>query len=122
MNQKIKTLTLIFVAAFMLSPALSIAEPSSWTRESTYFEQSIHKLGFGLTNVIKGGAEPFIHMLKASQSTSENTWTGFIRGTAYGAADILGGAFHAVTFFLPVDIPLPEGGAHGAEPSASPPI
>lgn len=117
MNQNIKTQTLIFVLTLTLSPGLIMADPSSWTKERTYFERSIHKLGFGLTNVVKGGAEPYVHMLKASESESESTWTGFIRGTAYGTADILGGAFHSLTFFLPVDIPLPEGGAHGSEPS-----
>ncbi len=118
MRKKIKIEVWLALVAFLTVPSFAMAEPSEWTREATYFDKATHKLGYGLSNVGKGWSEIYIHMIKAHENRG-NTLTGLMRGTYYAAADTLGGIFHTVTFFLPVDLPLPEGGAHGFEGSPS---
>ena len=113
MKKKNGVLILVLSASVLLSPARVSAEPSEWTEQTSYSERALHKLGFGLNNFEKGWSEIYIHMMNAKQS-GENTFTEVMRGTCYAIADTLGGAFHAFTFFLPIDLPLPEGGVHGS--------
>ena len=78
---------------------------SSWTSEKTYVDQSIHKLGFGLTNLTIGWtAIPF------EMSKNSNLYTGFFKGLWRTATNTAGGVLHAATFPVPFDIPLPDGG------------
>lgn len=110
MNKKIKFL--IFTVIFISLSKSVFADPSPWTTEPTYFRRSTAKLGYGASNFVRGWGEPYIHMIKAHED-GNNSLTALIRGGLYGLGDIAGGMFHGFTFFLPIDLPLPEGGAHG---------
>ena len=81
-------------------------KPSPWTRTHPYFQQASHKLGFGLLNL---GSSPLALFY---EPTRGNFFTGCGRGLWYAVAYCAGGAIHAVTFPIPVDLPLPEGGIH----------
>ena len=113
MSQKNLIFLIVFLTLLLSCPYLT-AEPSEWTKQPTYFEKTIHKLGFGANNFIKGWLEPYVHLMHP-EDNGDNITTGLVRGTLYGAADVFGGMFHGFTCLIPVDLPLPEGGAHGFE-------
>lgn len=79
-------------------------QKSPWIDEEYYFEKSAHKLGFGVLNGLTGWSALFF----------EPARSGILRGTGKGIWRTLvytaGGALHAATFPIPLDIPLPEGG------------
>jgi hypothetical protein len=78
---------------------------SPWTREAGYSEKTINKLGFGLMNFMTGWTDLFFEPYR-----EKNLFTGLLKGTWKTITNTAGGALHAVTFPIPMDIPLPEGG------------
>lgn len=80
-------------------------EPSDWTQEPTYLGKISKKLGFGFLNMTAGWTaffyEPF---------NGQNFFVGLGKGVVYTFTNTLGGALHAATFPIPLDIPLPHGG------------
>ena len=78
---------------------------SPWTRTHPYFNQIGHKLGFGVLNLGTGWMALFHEPFRPG-----GFFKGFVRGIAYTVIYEGGGGLHAVTFPIPVDIPLPRGG------------
>ena len=99
-------LAAFFFLAFSLRPAhAAIFEPSPWTQKEPYAEKIGNKLGFGILNVATGWTALFFEPTLAG-----GFWKGLGRGILYTITDTAGGAIHAVTFPIPLDIPLPNGG------------
>lgn len=103
--------TLVFLVYAFL-PASSNAQaafenwkPSPWVKSEPYVEKSINKLGFGLLNLLTGWTA-----LLFETSRYENKFTGILKGTWRTVTNTAGGAIHTVTFPIPVDVPLPDGG------------
>lgn len=87
--------------------SLDTYKPSSWTEEKTYIDRTTHKLGFGLTNLTIGWtAVPF------EMSKSSNLYAGFFKGLWRTGTNTVGGLLHTITFPIPVDLQLPDGGVH----------
>jgi hypothetical protein len=101
---------LIFIV--ILSP-LSFAgtfenwQASPWVTKEPYMEKIINKLGFGLTNGLTGWTA-----LLFEPCRSNNFFTGLVKGSWRTITNTVGGALHIVTFPIPIDIPLPDGGVH----------
>lgn len=87
------------------SAAIENWQPSPWTKETTYVEKSINKLGFGLLNGLTGWTALFFEPMR-----EENKFTGIVKGAWRTLTNTAGGALHIVTFPIPVDLPLPDGG------------
>lgn len=92
-------------AALAEEAAAGSWESSDWTRTHPYFNQIGHKLGFGILNLGTGWMALFQEPFRTG-----GFFKGFARGVAYTVLYEGGGALHAVTFPIPVDIPLPRGG------------
>ena len=106
MTKKVFALLLIFV---LLAGPVFAAQPSPWTKEADWTGKSLSKLGYGLKNVVLGWTEIFTQPSDAAKKGG-NVVTGVGKGLWNAVADTLGGAIHTVTFFIPVDVPLPDGG------------
>ncbi|MBI4115068.1 MAG: hypothetical protein HY447_00675 [Candidatus Omnitrophica bacterium] len=94
--------------AVLITPTLAFAA-SPWTEKSTYTERLAGKLEFGLTNTLLGWVDLFAEPNKAANE-GKNVWGGLGKGLIDTVVNTVGGAFHLVTFPIPVDIPLPENG------------
>jgi hypothetical protein len=82
-------------------------KPSSWTKKETYADKTTDKLGFGLLNITMGWtAIPF----EIDKHKESNPYTGLAKGLWRTLTNTAGGALHAATFPIPLDIPLPDGG------------
>ena len=104
-----KIFAFIILTACMAGPgktawAAENFKPSPWVTTRPYFEQTGHKLGFGILNLTSGWLAFFY------ESTRGNFFSGLGRGIWRTIAYTGGGAIHAVTFPIPVDLPLPQGG------------
>ncbi len=80
-------------------------KPSPWTYKSAYADKIIYKLGFGLTNGLTGWTSFFF-----SPARENNFFAGLLKGMWETIANTAGGAVHIVTFPVPLDVPLPDGG------------
>ncbi len=78
---------------------------SPWTEEPAYLDKLTHKLGFGAVNVLTGWTALFYEL-----HYQPNKLVGLGKGLGYTVTNTIGGALHAFTFPIPVDIPLPNGG------------
>ena len=83
----------------------STFEPSPWTTKKPYTEKIGNKLGFGLLNFGTGWTALFFE-----PTFMNGFWKGLGRGVLFTITNTAGGAVHAVTFPIPIDIPLPNGG------------
>ena len=79
--------------------------PSPWVTEKPYAEKIGKKLGFGILNFGTGWTALFFE-----PTFGGGFWKGLARGILFTITDTAGGAIHAVTFPIPVDLPLPNGG------------
>lgn len=86
-------------------PSQDTWQKSPWTSTHPYFNQAGHKLGFGVLNLASGWLSLFYEPMRPG-----GFFKGFARGIAYTVIYEGGGALHAVTFPIPLDIPLPKGG------------
>ena len=82
---------------------------SPWAEETTYGEKALGKLEFGLINLGLGWTEVLSEPYQADKAGA-NAWRAIGTGICNAVFDTVGGALHAGTFFIPVDVPLPEGG------------
>ena len=98
-------LLIIVLSLYFSTPAFAEFKPSPWTTQSPYAEKISHKLGFGFLNFATGWTALFWE-----PSQEGNKWVGIGRGILYTITNTAGGALHAITFPIPIDIPLPEGG------------
>lgn len=86
-------------------PAFAEFKPSSWTTQKNYSDKISHKLGFGFMNTATGWTALFYEPTKPG-----NKLAGLAKGIGYTVSNTAGGLIHAVTFPIPVDVPLPGGG------------
>lgn len=103
-----RMIALLTAAVFIASSSSAFAvefKPSPWVQKSPYAEKISHKLGFGILNLATGWTEIFWQ-----PSKSRNKFAGLGKGILFAITDTAGGAIHAVTFPIPVDVPLPDGG------------
>ena len=78
---------------------------SSWVADKTYPDKAAHKLGFGFLNISTGWMALFYETLRGKYF-----FDGLAKGAFYTLTNTAGGILHAVTFPVPVDIPLLHGG------------
>lgn len=104
MKRLLPLLTAVVFLSFS-SNAHAAFKPSPWTKQTLYFDKISHKLGFGFLNITTGWTALFWE-----PSRPGNTFAGIGRGILYAITYTAGGAVHAVTFPVPLDVPLPEGG------------
>jgi hypothetical protein len=76
---------------------------------TTYSERISGKFQFGLKNVLLGWIDLFYEPNKAV-SDKTNVWAGVGKGLVDSIVNIVGGAFHLITFPIPADFPLPDDG------------
>ena len=88
------------VAAFAASP---------WTQETTHAGKAGGKLGFGFKNLALGWTEIFSKPVSYNDQ-GKNIIEGIGVGLWNAVAYTVGGAVHVATFFIPVDLPLPNDG------------
>lgn len=103
----LKNLLLAFFLLTLFTPAGSAAffEPSPWVKKSPYTEKIGCKLGFGVLNFGTGWTA-----LMFEPTFGGGFWKGLGRGIFFTITNTAGGALHALTFPIPLDIPLPHGG------------
>jgi len=106
--KKALVVTLI-VFSFVAFSGAPLYAASPWTEASTYSEKSGQKLGFGLKNLLLGWTELFAAPERA-KNNGENVFVGFGKGIGNFVVYTVGGALHVVTFFIPIDVPLPNNG------------
>lgn len=94
--------------ALVFAPSLASAA-SPWTEKTTYGEKTEGKLVFGVTNALLGWTDLFVEPNRY-HNEGKNVWAGLGKGLVDGVLNEVGGAFHLVTFMIPVDFPLPENG------------
>ena len=87
------------------SPAFAEFKPSPWVDKTPYAEKISQKLGFGALNFFTGWTALFFEPARPG-----NKLAGLGKGILYTITNTAGGAIHAVTFPIPIDLPLPEGG------------
>ncbi len=88
--------------------AFAAFEPSPWTKKTTYYDKISHKLGFGFLNTATGWTALLFEPVKPG-----NKFLGLAKGIGYNISNTAGGMIHAVTFPIPIDVPLPGGGISG---------
>ncbi len=105
-----KKAAVLLLAIAILFTASNAFAASPWTTQTSYQEKVLHKLDFGVKNVLGGWTEIFrspIKYHKDGKSVSE----GALRGIGNALIDTAGGALHLVTFLIPqIDVPLPNNG------------
>lgn len=105
-----KTIAVVVVLiALVLTPTLALAAPSPWTERTSYTERLSGKLEFGLTNTLLGWVDLFAEPNKAA-GEGKNVWGAVGKGLVDTVTNTVGGAFQLITFPIPVDIPLTDGG------------
>jgi len=82
---------------------------SPWAAETAYSDKMAGKFTFGLTNTMLGWTDIFVEPNRY-HNEDRNVWAGVGRGLVDAVANTAGGAFHLVTFMIPVDFPLPDNG------------
>ena len=104
MIKKVSILILIF--SLLAAPAFAAIDfkASPWTTKTGCVDKAVGKLGFGLKNLILGWTELF------TEPYQQKSLAGAGEGLFNTVADTVGGALHVVTFFLPIDVKLPQGG------------
>jgi hypothetical protein len=118
MKPVLKFLSFLILLTFVATNAFAGFEnwePSPWTKESTYVEKCVGKFGFGILNVLTGWTAIFWEPTRYS-----NPFTGVAKGIWRTVTNTAGGALHAATFPIPIDIPLPDGGVHFDEEAIAP--
>jgi hypothetical protein len=97
----------VMLAVLLIPSACFAASP--WVEQTTYTDKAREKFIFGFKNLAGGWTELFSEPA-ASLDKDENILNGIGRGLFNGLVYTVGGALHTVTFFLPVDLPIPENG------------
>lgn len=97
-----------WVISLLLLPAVAMAA-SPWTEEATYQEKAAGKFVFGMRNLLFGWTE-LITQCKDSKEAGESCPVGCGKGLLNAVGQTAGGAIHAATFLVPIDVPLPENG------------
>ncbi len=99
-----KTLGLAFVLSLLLIPATAFAA-------DTYADSVSHKLQNGLTNTLLGWTK-LVSVPLDYQQQKKNPWAGVGKGLVDGLMSTVGGAFNLVTFPIPGEMSIPDGGVN----------
>ncbi len=99
-----KLLGMLLVALILLAPATVLAA-SPWTTEPDYAAKSVAKFEFGFKNLLLGWTD-----IMREPGNSDNLARGIGKGVLDAILNTAGGAVHFLTFFIPVDVPLPDNG------------
>lgn len=102
-----KIMSLVVVFSMLLAPAAFAA--SAWTEEKSYADKVSGKLQLGLTNTLLGWIDLFATPNQYANE-GKNVWAGVGQGLVNTITNTVGGALQLVTFPIPADIPLPNGG------------
>ena len=105
-------ISLLILTAMSTSTAAFAAcefKASPWTEKTAYADKTTGKLEFGLKNLLGGWTAIFSTPTKF-QNEGKNVLLGTGKGLVKGIFYTVGGALHTVTFPIPIDVPLPEGG------------
>ena len=105
-----KAIGVVLILMVMLTPALAFAA-SPWTEANTYSDKAYEKLAFGVKNTLLGWTDLFYEPYRYDVE-GNNVWAGMGKGLFDAVINTAGGAVHAVTFLIPVDVPLPENGVN----------
>lgn len=106
MFRKSTAFFILFFCSFSSLAAAGVSFPASpWVSKQTYAEKTAGKLGFGFLNFSTGWTALIFRI-----SRENNKLKGFGKGVGYALSNTAGGALHAVTFPIPLDVPLPDGG------------
>jgi len=99
-----KVFGLMLVLAVMLTPVSAFATDS-------YSDAVTSKLSSGLTNTLLGWTKIFSvpHDYAAAK---KNPWAGVGKGLTDGLICTVGGAFNLLTFPIPAEMTLPDGGVN----------
>ena len=97
-----KILGLVLMLAVMLTPISAFATDS-------YSDAVSSKLQGGLTNTLLGWTKIF-SVPHAYAAEKKNPWAGVGKGLVDGVVCTVGGAFNLLTFPLPAEMTLPDGG------------
>ncbi len=82
---------------------------SPWTEKTSYGDKMTGKLEFGLKNLL-GGWTAIFSTPTHFQNEGKNVYLGTAKGLVKGVIYTVGGALHTLTFPIPIDVPLPNGG------------
>jgi len=102
------TLALVLALVMMAAPSLGFAA-SPWMEGETYGEKVSGKLEFGIKNLLGGWTE-LITQPRDAEANGINILEATGRGIFDGVIYTVGGAVHAATFLIPIDIELPNNG------------
>ncbi len=107
----------LFLFLLFITSAVYAADPSPWTKETTYGSKAWAKFKYGLSNLGFGWTEILSRPFDSVQSGSVYDMVmGLPYGLWNGLGDTLGGAAHLLTApVTSLDIPLPDGGIDMAE-------
>ena len=97
-----KIIGLVLMLAVMLVPVSAFAADS-------YSEAVGHKFQGGLTNTLLGWTKIF-SVPHDYQVQKKNPWAGVGKGLVDGVVCTVGGAFNLITFPIPAEMTLPDGG------------
>lgn len=97
-----KIIGLVLLLAVMLVPASAFATDS-------YSDAVSSKLQSGLTNTLLGWTKIF-SVPHDYQAEKKNPWAGVGKGLVDATVCTVGGAFNLLTFPLPAEMTLPDGG------------
>jgi len=106
----------LLVYAVMLMPNVAFAggtdcefKASPWVEKTSYGDKMTGKLEFGLKNLLGGWTAIFSTPTKF-QNEGKNVYLGTAKGLVKSVIYTVGGALHTLTFPIPIDVPLPNGG------------
>jgi hypothetical protein len=99
---------LLLIVALTAVPTLAYAG-SPWTEKTTYAEKTTGKLEYGFKNLLGGWTAIFSEPWRY-HNDQKNVLVGVGAGLYKGIVYTVGGAVHLVTFPIPIDVPLPDGG------------
>ncbi len=103
-NQKfLSVLLFFFIWTSFIPSSFAFFKDSPWTKEKSYTEKISHKAGFGIMNIGTGWMALLFEPYYAG-------WKGLATGPFYAVTNTAGGIIHAITFPIPLDVPLPQGG------------
>ena len=100
-------MSFVVILSMLFAPVAFPASP--WTEQKSYPSQIWGKLQFGLTNTLLGWVDLFATPNKYSNE-GKNVWAGVGQGLVNTLTNTIGGALQLVTFPIPADLPLPNGG------------
>ncbi|MDA9101106.1 hypothetical protein N9K06_00370 [Omnitrophica bacterium] len=104
-----KKVGIMLLSLLFFASVCPVYAASPWTENDSYLAKTLGKLEFGITNILGGWTELF-NAPERHYDQGGNPFgaigIGFYNAVVYTA----GGIIHAGTFFVPVDVPIPNNG------------